>query len=235
MRARLIRSLQIAELLSVAAYHHGFKVIGNVIDEPDGVIEQHISQLLGRRLLQRLGMRVTVSGLENIPRRGGYCVVSNHASYLDWAVLLGHFPVPLRFIAKRELLWMPVIGSYLRLRGVLIDRQRGVDAVAAIRAAASDDSPWPILIFPEGTRSRDGRMQPFKRKGLQVLAEQGMKLLPVCILGTYEAFSRHDRYIHRGGAITLSIGEAVDPAEGGVDWALREVERRAREMAAERA
>lgn len=218
-------------MLGLSGYHHIFRVAGEIIDGEQGVVEQRVSQLLGQRILERLDMDVTVTGLEHVPKDRRYCVVSTHASYLDWAVILGHFPKPVRFIAKKELARVPVIGSYLRSRGVLIDRAKGIDAARAIEAATHDDVPWPILIFPEGTRSSDGRLQPFKPKGLKILAEAGLLMVPVAITGTYDAFPRDALYIQRGRSIALHIGEPVDPGELGVDAAVSEVERRIRALA----
>jgi 1-acyl-sn-glycerol-3-phosphate acyltransferase len=226
----LKRIRQMSELLALCGYYHLFKLGGNLIDGPEGVLEQRIGQLLARRLLRHLDLQVEVSGEKWVRDLQRYCVVSSHASHVDWAVLLGYFPSPLRFIAKKELARVPVIGSYLRLRGVLIDRSQGLDATQAIARAARDGQPWPILIFPEGTRSPDGTIRPFKTAGLRVLAEAGLSMVPVCILGTYEVFPRYARVIQTGRRLRLVIGEPVHPADyPSVSEAVAEVERRVRE------
>jgi 1-acyl-sn-glycerol-3-phosphate acyltransferase len=219
-----------AEVFAIAGYYHLHKLAANLIDRAEGVLEHRISQLLARRLLSHFGYRVELSGAERLEGLERYCVVSTHGSHLDWAVLLGHFPSPLRFIAKRELATMPVIGDYLRLRGVLIDRSRGPQALATIRAAASDGQPWPILIFPEGTRSRDGAIAPFRAGGLRVLAEAGLALVPVRISGTFEAFPRHAALLRTGGTFRLAIGAPVRPDHGSLDERLALVEARVRAL-----
>jgi 1-acyl-sn-glycerol-3-phosphate acyltransferase len=230
LSTELTRIRQLSELLTLCGYYHLFKMAGNLIDGQDGVIEQRVSQLLARRLLRHLDLQVEVSGAERVSDLQRYCVVSTHASYVDWAVLLGYFPSPLRFIAKKELSKVPVIGSYLRLRGVLIDRSKGIDATQAIAAAVKDGQPWPILIFAEGTRSHDGTIRPFKTGGLRVLAEAGLSMVPVCILGTYDVFPRHARVIATGKPLRLLIGEPVRPGHfPSADLAMAEVERRVRE------
>ncbi|MBN1773006.1 MAG: 1-acyl-sn-glycerol-3-phosphate acyltransferase [Deltaproteobacteria bacterium] len=218
---------QLAECVGLCLWHHVFKLGANVID-PAGDLEQQIGRLLARRILEHFGCPVRVAGLEHLAGLTRYGIASTHASFLDWAVLLGHFPAPLRFVAKRELVHVPVIGDYLRLRGILIDRSKGEDAKAAITRAAREDLPWPILIFPEGTRSFDGRIGRFKPGGLRLLVEAGRTIVPVRILGTYEALSRHDRSL-RPRSLELLIGEAVPPGfGGGVEATLAEVERRVR-------
>jgi len=228
IKEQIIRVQQSAEMLSVCGYYHMIKLVsGNLIDKEEGVIEQRIGQLLGQACLRQLGFTVQVEGLSNFRHLDNYCVVSTHASHLDWAVLLGYCPEPVRFIARANLVKIPVIGDYLKLRGILIDRKKGIDAKKAIRAAARDDCPFPILIFPEGTRTSDGQLQPFKKGGLKILAEERMTMVPVCITGTFAAFSRHDPYIKRGGALRMQVGEPVfaDP-ERGIGWQMEEIERR---------
>ena len=224
IREELTRVSQSVEMLSVCGYYHLIKVLSaNRIDREEGLIEQRIGQLLGRRCLEQLGFTLQVEGLENFRHLDNYCVVSTHASHLDWAVLLGYCPEPVRFIARANLVKVPVIGDYLRLRGILIDRKKGIDAKMAIRAAARDDNTFPILIFPEGTRTSDGELQPFKWGGLQILAEEGLTMVPVCITGTFDAFSRTARTIKRGGQLRMQVGTPVT-AEGGVEAQLQAIE-----------
>ncbi len=227
--ARAIGYRQLAETVGLCLWHHVFKLGANVID-PAGDLEQHIGRLLARRILAHFRCPVRVEGLEHLAGLGRYGIASTHASLLDWAVLLGYFPAPVRFVAKRELIHLPVIGNYLRLRGILIDRSKGEDAKAAIARALRDDLPWPLLIFPEGTRSRDGGIGRFKPGGLRLLAEAGRSIVPVRIRGTYEALSRHDQAL-RPGPLEMLVGEPVPPDFGGsVEATLAEVERRVRAL-----
>ena len=227
IKEELARVGQTVEMLSLCGYYHLHKLGVNLIDGEEGVMEQRVGQLLGRRCLSRLGFEVQLEGMENFKHLENYCVVSTHASHLDWAMLLGYCPDQVRFIARANLVKVPVIGDYLKLRGILIDRTKGIDAKVAIRAAARDDNPFPILIFPEGTRTRDGELQPFRRGGLRILAEEGLTMVPVCITGTFDAFSRGARAIKRGGQLRMQVGApvAANP-EGGVEAQLDEIEAR---------
>lgn len=226
---RLTGMRQLTECVGLCLWHHVFKLGANVID-PAGDLEQHIGRLLARRILEHFQCPVRVAGLEHVTRLDRYGIASTHASFLDWAVLLGHFPAPVRFVAKRELIHVPVIGNYLRLRGILIDRSKGEDAKAAIKRALQDGVPWPILIFPEGTRSPDGGIGKFKPGGLRLLVEAGRSVVPVRIRGTYEALSRHDRAL-RPRPLELLVGAPVPPDFGGsVEATLAEVERRVRAL-----
>jgi 1-acyl-sn-glycerol-3-phosphate acyltransferase len=207
-----LRIRQFAGLVGIYGYHNLFRRAGHLIDS-EGTICHRVGQLASRRALDFLRLHVQTHGLSNIENLGDFCVVSNHASYLDWVLLLAHFPTPLRFIAKRELTRMPIIGAFLRHRGVLIDRARGMSAKAAIRAAVHDGQPYPIMIFPEGTRTHDGKQQPFKRGGLRILAAAGRTFVPVSLRGTYEAFPRKGRAIVPGSRLELVIGRPLDPAD----------------------
>lgn len=218
------RLWQGVRLFAVISWFHLFKLVGNIIDRRDGIIEQHIARLMSRRILEVLDMRVTVEGQEHTRGLRNYAVASNHLSYLDWVLILAEFPRSVSFIAKRAVTLMPVFGSYLRNRGVLIDRRKGQTARSVIREAA-DRSPWPLLIFPEGTRSPDGELQPFRRAGIQILAEKGQRLLPVVLFGTYEALSKHARCIQTGLHLHMVILPPIDPNELGPVRACEELER----------
>jgi len=226
---------QAVEVFGLVGYYNIFNRLGNLIDAEEGALSHRVSQLLGRHIMSCLGYQVEVRGLHHVRYLTDYCVVSTHASNLDWAFLLGYFPEPLRFIAKRELTAVPAIGLFLKQRGILIDRRRKVGAKEAIRAATRDSVPFPILIFPEGTRTSDGKLQPFRRGGLEILSEAGLKMVPVCIRGTFDAYSRHAVRATTGLPLRLTVGEPVPPASemGGVDAQIDEVERRMRAMAAE--
>jgi 1-acyl-sn-glycerol-3-phosphate acyltransferase len=220
---------QLLELAAIAGSYHCFRVLGKAIDEDEGILEQRVSQLAGRHLVRHLQLEVETIGLEHLHGLQQYCVACNHASYLDWAVLLGYFPTPLRFIAKKELAKIPFVGHYLKSRGVLIDREEGLAALRAIRNAVKENAPWPILIFPEGTRSPDGQIQPFKPGGLGLMYQAKMTILPVCLIGTYEALSRNDRLVKTGRKIRLVVSPPVQPHEySSKEEAVAEVERRMR-------
>jgi 1-acyl-sn-glycerol-3-phosphate acyltransferase len=225
---------QVTELLGIATGYHLVKLVGNLIDGEEGVIEQRVGQLLARHVLRHLKMDLEVHGAEKVQGLERYAVASTHGSHLDWAVLLGHFPSPVRFIAKKELAGAPVIGNYLRLRGVLIDRKKGIDARRAIRNALADGQPWPILIFPEGTRSRDGTVGKFRVGGLKLLGEARLPVVPVAITGTFRALPRGSAMVRTGRRLRMVIG---DPLRSGdfpsVEAWMGELERRLRAMHAE--
>ncbi|MFV8754139.1 lysophospholipid acyltransferase family protein [Nannocystaceae bacterium ST9] len=222
------RGGQYVRLFLLISRYHLVKLVGNRIDKRDGLIEQRVARLMSRRILEVLNMQVSVEGQDHAKHIERYAVASNHLSYLDWVLILAEFPNSVSFIAKRLVTLMPVFGSYLRNRGVLIDRRKGHTARSIIRDAAKH-SPWPLLIFPEGTRSPDGDIQPFKRAGIHILAEEGLKLLPIVLLGTFAALGKRDRAIRKGTRLHMIILPPIDPVELGVEQACNELERVIRE------
>jgi 1-acyl-sn-glycerol-3-phosphate acyltransferase len=172
-------------------------------------MEYRLAKLYGRAVLRWTKMRVIVSGADKVANLKRYAVVSNHASYLDFAVLLGYFPAPLRFIAKQGLKFMPAIGRHLIARGILIDRKDRQRALQAIEAAILDDDLTPILIFAEGTRSDDGKPQRFKRGGLSLLAKHGVTMVPVTILNTYNHLPKGAISYRAGGELRMIIAQPL--------------------------
>jgi 1-acyl-sn-glycerol-3-phosphate acyltransferase len=183
---------------------------------------------MSRRILEVLDMQVTVEGYEHAKGLERYAVASNHLSYLDWVLILAEFPNSVSFIAKKAVTLMPVFGSYLRNRGLLIDRRKGQTARSVIKEAAGT-SPWPLLIFPEGTRSPDGGVQPFKRAGIRILADAELLLVPIVLFGTYKALSKHARVLTTGCRLHMIILPAIDPKQLGPVAACEELERVIRE------
>jgi 1-acyl-sn-glycerol-3-phosphate acyltransferase len=151
---------------------------------------------LGARVLLRLGgIRVSVQGLENLPRNGPVVLASNHASYADVPVLMASLPVDFRFVAKKELLRWPLVGRFVRKAGHLtVDRfdvRQGVaDAAGAARALAAGGI---VLYFPEGTFTAATGMRPFRLGAFQAAAESGAAVVPIALGGT--------RQVLRGGAM----------------------------------
>ena len=160
-------------------------------------------------LILRLGHRLRVQGLEHVPRQGGAVLVSNHSSFLDPMALAGaiRFRV-LHFMARDTLCHAPVIGWLMpRLQLILIDRERG--DVAALKATLRLLKDGELVgLFPEGTRTSDGNLQP-ARGGIGFLVSRArVPVIPVYVDGTYRALSRHHRF-PRPARVTVTIGPPI--------------------------
>lgn len=148
-----------------------------------------------------LGIRISVSGRDRIDRKAPHIFMSNHLSFLDGPLLFLLIPQSVRVILKKEVFRIPVVGPGMRFVGfVPVDRKRARGGKKSIDQAASlmRERGYSYLIFPEGTRSRDGRTQAFRRGGFFLALESGAAIAPITIRGTYELMPRGSMFARRG-------------------------------------
>jgi 1-acyl-sn-glycerol-3-phosphate acyltransferase len=169
----------------------------------------------GERLLWAAGVKVELEGTENLLTDGPQIVVSNHQSWFDVFALAAALPVRYRFVAKQELGEIPVFGRAWKSCGhVSVDRGNRGAAVEALEQAWREvhEDKLTMVLFPEGTRSPDGRLKDFK-KGAFVLAVQGqVPLVPVAVLGSREIMAKGSSRV-RSGEIKVRIGNPI-PTKG---------------------
>ncbi len=178
-----------------------------------------VARLWARGLLGAAGVGVTLEGAEHLAPGEPRLLVANHASYLDPPALLAAFPGPARFVLKRELLRLPFIGWFAWFAGhFLIDRSRARSGArllegAARRARALGLSP---IVFPEGTRSADGRLAPLKAGAFELALTAGLPVQPVALRGTFELMPRGALAPRRAGDVRVRVAPALPArADGG--------------------
>ena len=139
------------------------------------------------------GSKVVVHGREHIPNDGKFCVVSNHESNFDIPITLSVFPMTLGFIAKVELSKMPIMGFWMTKMGcVFLDRSNRRAAKAAIEEGAQNiRNGKAMVIFPEGTRSKELAMGRFKPGSLKLPILSQTKIIPVTIDGSYRIYEKY--------------------------------------------
>jgi len=167
---------------------------------------------LGSRVL---GLKVKVSGRERLDRKTPYIFMANHLSFLDGPLLFWLIPRPIRVILKKEVFRIPVIGVSMRYVGFIpVDRKRMRGGKRSIDRAVRlmGRRRYSFLIFPEGTRSRDGRIQAFKRGGFVLALESRAPIVPITIKGTYELMPRGQVAARRG--IVNVVFHPPVPVEG---------------------
>ncbi len=148
-----------------------------------------------------LGFKVEVSGRDKVDKRTPYLFMANHLSFIDGPLLFLLSPQPIRVILKKEIFRIPVIGQGMRFVGfVPVDRKgvRGGKKSIDLASRLMREKGYSYLIFPEGTRSRDGRTQDFRRGGFFLALESQAAICPITIGGTYELMPRGTIFPRRG-------------------------------------
>ena len=154
-----------------------------------GALQLRMAQIWARTLLRISGVRVEIDGLENTSRTGSYVFVSNHLSYMDTPVVLGHIPVQFRFLAKRGLFQIPFLGQHLSRAGhIPVPREDPRASVKTMQQAAETikQKKISLLIFPEGGRSHNGVLQDFKEGAAYIAIRAGVPIVPIALIGTRE-------------------------------------------------
>jgi 1-acyl-sn-glycerol-3-phosphate acyltransferase len=170
-----------------------------------------IARIWGKGILFVSGIKVTVYGLDNIVPSQSYIYMSNHQSNFDIPVLLACLPVQFRWLAKAELFKIPLFGRSMRAAGyVKIDRFNRESAFESINeAAAKMQNGVSVMIFPEGTRSRDGKIRAFKKGGFVMAVDSGAPIVPVILQGTWPIMDKSSLRINAGN-VALHIEKPID-------------------------
>jgi len=156
------------------------------------------------------GIKVEARGLENIPRDKPAILVSNHQGAADIPVLLANLPVRFRFAVKKELFRLPFFGWYLRQAGYFsIDREVVLSAYKTLETIVEIlKAGESVIIFPEGTRTRDGSLGKFKRGSLMAALKSGAPVVPIAIAGSYDIQPR-GTYLINPATVKLSVGKPI--------------------------
>ena len=148
-----------------------------------------------------LGIKVEVSGLDRIDPRTALIFMPNHISFLDGPLLEMLIPGAARVVLKKSVLRIPIVGLGMRFVGFVPVDRKGVKGGKRSIAKAVQmvrEKGYSFLIFPEGTRSRDGKLQRFRRGGFFLALETGAPIVPVTIRGTFELMPKGQKYARKG-------------------------------------
>lgn len=155
-----------------------------------------------RLILLCCGIRVRRSGLENVVPGRAYIAMMNHVNFFDPLVFYAAFPGPARGIEEESHFRWPLYGAVIRRIGMIpIDRKNHERAMASLARAAElirERAGYSLAILPEGTRTRDGLLRPFKRGGFLLAMESGLEILPIVQVGAGRINRRGSRLVRPG-------------------------------------
>ena len=166
-----------------------------------------------RRLTKVAGTPVTLVGFERVPQGRPVVYVSNHQSWFDILALAGTVPGTLRFVAKKEMARIPLLGQAMKAAGhIYIDRQNRAQAIEAYEEVAA----WirdglSTVVFPEGTRSRTGRLLPFKKGPFVLALAAQVPVVPVYVSNTFQILPKAHLLL-RPQLITIYFDDPIPTA-----------------------
>lgn len=157
-----------------------------------------------------MGVTFTLIGAEKVVPGASYIITPNHQSFADILALFVSLPTPFRWVIKRELLNIPLFGRALGATGAICldrsDRDRSVkslqDGTDRLRGG------WSVLIYPEGTRTPDGLLHPFKKGAFMMAVQTGISILPITCNGAFKIMPKN-RLMFRPGHVTLTVGDPI--------------------------
>jgi 1-acyl-sn-glycerol-3-phosphate acyltransferase len=170
--------------------------------------------------------RIAVEGRGKLPWRGPAVLVANHLSLLDILVLYALFR-PFKWVAKAELFRVPIVGWTMSINDYVRIRRGDPESVRQMldHCRRHLDRGSPVLLFPEGTRSRDGRLQRFKDGAFRLALDAGCPVFPIVVSGTYEALPKTGLAIKKGMRALVRVLDPIQPSDHPSVESLREAAR----------
>jgi len=180
---------------------------------PASPIHDAIVRHWARLFLAIPPVKLDVEGIENVDPAKRYVVASNHLSMVDIPLLIRVLPLAGRYLSKKEVFRIPVVGTAMRIIGMIsIDREAGGGST---RQAVNDgvqlaaERGYSLLVFPEGTRATEGTMLPFKKGAFRIAIDTGLPLLPVVLEGTERVLAPGSKVFRRGD-VSVRILPPID-------------------------
>lgn len=173
-----------------------------------------VARIWAKCILVASGVKVTVKGLPNIDPAGSYIYMSNHLSNFDIPILMSYLPVQFRWLAKAELFRIPLFGYAMKRAGYIsIDRSDRKSAIQSLNKAAKIiRNGVSVVIFPEGTRSQDNNIQPFKKGGFFLAIDSGVHIVPIIIHATWSIMPKK-QFLVKPGNVVLEITSPIESSD----------------------
>lgn len=210
-------------------------VLALVLVDADSPQIDRVIRVWSRAWMLASGAKLTVTGQENVDPNRSYVVVANHQSTLDIMVCFLSVPLPIRYLAKKELFRIPLLAQAMRAVGIIeVDRAARSAVHSSVNQQAKKllEHKRSLIIYAEGTRPRDGVMKPFKKGAFTMAIASQLPVLPLSIHGTYEAAVPGKPWF-RGGPVEAVIDAAIE-TEGMTHADADELRDRVRRIIAKR-
>jgi 1-acyl-sn-glycerol-3-phosphate acyltransferase len=200
----------VSAALCITAVAAAFVVVINIFS----TAEKHgrrIGRSWAKLLLYISGVKIEIIGAENIVSGKPHVIMANHQSDFDILICMAGIPLDFIWTAKKELFHVPVFGKAMRASGFIeIDRQDHEKAIKSLAQAAEKlREGISVASFPEGTRSRDGRLLPFKQGMFYLAIQTGIPIVPISIIGSGKIMSKTSWQVNRG-EIIMVIDKPID-------------------------
>jgi 1-acyl-sn-glycerol-3-phosphate acyltransferase len=176
-----------------------------------GRVIHHYARLWGKTALLANQVKVKVKGVENLKGEGPYIFMSNHQGSYDIFALLGYLPFQFKWLAKKELFSIPFFGWVMAAAGYIsIDREGSRETVESMNKAAERiRDGMSVVIFPEGSRSPDGTIQPFKKGGFTLAIKSKAPIVPLALTGSREIMPK-ERLTASSGEIRIRVDRPIE-------------------------
>ena len=160
------------------------------------------------------GMRLEVEGVHHLEPGRSYVIISNHESHLDICATIVGLGRKILFVAKQELLHVPIFGRALAVSGhIVIDRNNSESAINTVNAAVRDSPDGScILFYAEGTRNEDGKVRAFKKGGVTLALRTGLPIVPLTVSGTRKLLPKGAMLIRPGERVRLTVAPPIETA-----------------------
>lgn len=208
---RAIRSCVAWPLIFLATAFFGIPAIVAALVPPRGDWFLRFARGWARTLLAIAGVNVRVEGRERLPADRSFVIVANHESFCDVLVLLAHLPMQVRFLAKRGVFRVPILGWSIAAAGFIpVDRDAGSRSGAAIEAALRRlEGGRSVVVFPEETRTPSGELLSFKKGAAHLALRSGLPILPCGLAGTFRVLPR-GTWLITPGPVVLAVGDPIE-------------------------
>jgi 1-acyl-sn-glycerol-3-phosphate acyltransferase len=207
----MIRTIFVWSCIVLATLVLGFFAFVTYPFDRKGRTVHRYARLWGKTALLANRVKVEMEGMEHLKAKGPYIFMSNHQGSYDIFALLGHLPFQFKWLAKKELFSIPFLGWTMTAAGYIsIDREGTRETVEAMNEAAQKiRDGMSVVVFPEGSRSLDGSIQPFKKGGFTLAIKSKVPIVPITIVGSRDIMPK-DRLTVASGEIRMQIGHPIE-------------------------